>query len=297
MNAKQGKGQQSQFEAPLDESLVDKYRIAIRLSLHSSLGFRLSRVKSWDSLPTLYDLIENALISDETLNIIRFFYNAHPNAHPDFWKLKDGVVDSFGIVSGRKEFLQSLSRCVLYPHVNIAANIKTRITTVTKYPPEDVFDLLFLFMRLAQQVEDAKTKDIVWLIMVSHMISLHPSIYSTECPTMWIKHLRNAVAHSQILLVGPMISAYNVAQNGQKNIENDQQKSDNGKKNWEMTIEVNSLRGTLLRMFTDIGDTFEGMSVRAFSRHQYGVEKQVSSITGTEVPQPAAGGSANEGGK
>lgn len=271
-NEKQNQPDGNRILTPHDESYIDRYKVAISTGLHSALGYRLSRVKSWDCLPKLYGYIENALTSDESLNIIRFFYNAHPKADPEFWKLKPGVVDSFGIVSKHGDFLLALSRCVLYPHVNIAANITNRIMRIAENPTDDVFELLFLFMQLAQQVEDAKTKDIVWLIMVSHMIRLHTTIYSSECPTLWIKNLRNAVAHSQILLVGPMITAYNLTQNGEKN--------------WEMSIEVNFLRQALLLMFHDIWYIYNriDMSVKSFRYYLYGIEKLPSSITGVEVP-------------
>eukprot|EP01033_Poteriospumella_lacustris_P012139 gene12139-8683_t len=271
----------------MNQKYFDLYKLAIDNGLHSALGFRLSRVKSWECLPKLYGYLEDALKSEEALFILsQFFFVSKTKAGDEFWSLRPEAVDSFGIVAKREELMNSLSQCLLYPHVNIAQNIKTRIGNLVvenkrkndghivvvenkrkndghrvdknkrnndghrvdenernnaghivdenernndghivdeNKRKQDVFEFLVIFMQLAQMVEDAKTKDIVWLIMVSHLIRLHPSIYSSECPTMWFKHLRNAVAHSQVLLVGCMITAYNVSAKGEKN--------------WEMSIE------------------------------------------------------------
>lgn len=258
---------------PHQQTLLEEdlqlFRNAIDTGLYGSLGFRLSRAKSWDQLPKLYQYLEDALKSNEAAIVLKSFFHAIKKNNNDVqFALKPGVVQQFGLVSKYPEFFSALSRCVLYPHVNIPPNVQTRIIHM-KHTIKDVFEGLVIFMQLMQILEDAKTKDIIWLIIVSHLIRLHPNIYSSEGPHYWPSHLRNAVAHSQILLVGCMITAYNLTNKGEKN--------------WEMAVEVKVLTKVLFQMFADIRST-RTIIVKASN---YGLERvPVVTPLGTQEVKP-----------
>lgn len=111
----------------------------------------------------------------------------------------------------------------------------------------DIWDFLSVFTDLWQVVQDSKAKDLVWAIIVVGIATLHDAI---TCPGVdpsmkiasWPSKLRNARAHNQMKLCGPVVVGFNVPEG---------EAAKNGH-DWHITVEKFRFAVCLATMFKRI---------------------------------------------
>jgi len=152
------------------------------------------------------------------------------------------VLKANGKVLGVVESLRTMEQAayiVLFPHFVCQDNLKVRMK---KFIPcgenIDVFEVLSIFCDLSEALDEAKTDDTIWLIVITAFSAFIPYVQSTEALSTWPKMLRNAKSHGQTKMAGPVLSAFNMTKEKVRN--------------WTINIEVDILNAVLLRMFDSL---------------------------------------------